>query len=111
MTQPIIPRERVAEHLAVPVRVLIRYESRGLIQALRGDVGGVRVEGYGPAEIRRIWTILSFQRDLGVNLAGVEAILKLRDHMEEVHHRLHDLAQALHEALESGHTPDDHGGT
>ena len=47
-----------------------------------------RVEGYEPAEIRRIWTILSFQRDLGINLAGVEAILKLRDHMAQVHHRL-----------------------
>src|SRR5205807_864805 len=65
MTPPIIARERVAEQLAVPVSVLIRYESRGLVRPLRGEVGGVDVEGYGPVEIRRIWSILSFQRDLG----------------------------------------------
>src|SRR4051812_29830608 len=104
MTTPIIPRERVAEELAVPVRVLVRYESRGLLRARRGDGG---VEGYGPAEIRRVWTILSFQRDLGINLAGVEAILKLRDHMEDVHHRLHILARRFDEALESESTSND----
>ncbi|HMB05555.1 MAG TPA: MerR family transcriptional regulator, partial [Isosphaeraceae bacterium] len=74
MSQPITPRDQVAEHFAVPVRVLIRYEACGLVRPVRQGV----VEGYGPAEIRRLWTILSFQRDLGINLAGVEAILKLR---------------------------------
>jgi len=107
MTQSLIPRDRVAEELAVPVRVLIRYESRGLIRALNGEVGGVRVEGYGPAEIRRAWTIVSCQRDLGINLAGVEAILKLRDHMEEVYRRLHGLAHELGEALDSQPVHDD----
>ena len=104
MASSIIPRERVAEQLAVPVRVLIRYESRGLLHA-RSDDGGV--EGYGPAEIRRVWTILSFQRDLGINLAGVEAILKLRDHLEEVYRRLHGLAHELGEALDSRPDRDD----
>jgi MerR family transcriptional regulator/heat shock protein HspR len=107
MTQPIIPRERVAEQFAIPVRVLVRYESRGLIRVVRDEVGGVEVEGYGPAEIRRAWTILSCQRDLGINLAGVEAILKLRDHLEEVYRRLHGLAHELRQALESEPAPDD----
>jgi MerR family transcriptional regulator, heat shock protein HspR len=100
---PIIPRDRVAEQLAVPVRVLVRYEARGLVHALRGDGD---VEGYGPAEIRRVWTILSCQRDLGINLAGVEAILRLRDHLEQVHRRLQSLARELREALEEA---PDHG--
>jgi MerR family transcriptional regulator/heat shock protein HspR len=104
MMPPIIPRDRVAEKLAVPVRVLIRYESRGLVHAVRGQGG---LEGYGPAEIRRVWSIVSFQRDLGINLAGVEAILKLRDHLEEVHERLATMAQELHEAVESEPTSDD----
>ena len=46
------------------------------------------MEGYGPAEIRRVWTIVSCQRDLGINLAGVEVVLRLRDHLEDVHRRL-----------------------
>lgn len=97
MSQPtIISREQVAEKLAVAPQVLIRYEARGLVHAVR--VGGV--EGYSPAEVRRIWTILSYQRDLGINLAGVETILKLRDHMAVVHHRVDLLARELRELVE-----------
>lgn len=97
MNPPIIPRDQVAERLAVPVRVLARYEARGLVRPLRRG----SEEGYGPAEIRRLWTILSFQRDLGINLAGVEAILKLRDHLAEVHRHLDRLADELREFVES----------
>ena len=57
------------------------------IRVARAHPGGPRGRrskgATGPAEIRRIWTIVSYQRDLGINLAGVEAILKLRDHMDE----------------------------
>jgi MerR family transcriptional regulator/heat shock protein HspR len=105
MSQPIIPRDQVAEHFAVPVGVLVRYEARGLVRPVR--LGAV--EGYGPAEIRRLWTILSFQRDLGINLAGVEAILKLRDHLAEVHRRLDHLARELREFVESEHAADHDG--
>src|SRR4051794_37033332 len=102
MTQPIISRDQVAEKLAISPRVLVRYEARGLVQAIHQ--GGV--EGYGPAEIRRVWTILSFQRDLGINLAGVEAILKLHDHLHEVHHRLRRLAGELRQLVEAESEPD-----
>src|SRR5262245_25467233 len=91
LMRTIIPREHVAEKLAITPQVLIRYEARGLVQAVREGP----VEGYGPAEIRRIWTILSFQRDLGINLAGVEALLKLQDHLAAVHHRLDLLARDI----------------
>jgi MerR family transcriptional regulator/heat shock protein HspR len=95
MEQPIIPREQVARNLAISTRVLLRYESRGLVHPIRdGDT-----EGYGPAEIRRVWSILSFQRDLGINLAGVEAILKLRDHLARVHQHVDVLARELRETL------------
>jgi len=87
----------VAEHLAVPTRLLIRYEARGLVRAVREG----SVIGYEPSEVRRLWTILSLQRDLGINLAGVEAVLKLRAHLDEVHHRLRTLADELREALEA----------
>lgn len=100
MSQPIYPREQVAEQLAVPARVLIRYEARGLVQSVREGA----VEGYGPAEVRRLWSIVSYQRDLGVNLAGVEAILKLRDHLADVHRRLDTLADRLRAALDE-HEP------
>jgi MerR family transcriptional regulator, heat shock protein HspR len=103
MSQPIIPRDEAAERLAVPVRVLIRYEARGLVRVARDG----SVEGYEPAEIRRLGSIVSYQRDLGINLAGVEAVLKLRDHLAEVHHRLGATVRRLREALEGDEpTPD-----
>jgi MerR family transcriptional regulator/heat shock protein HspR len=104
MTSSIIPRDKVAEQLAIPVRMLIRYESRGLVHARRGESG---VEGYGPAEIRRVWTIVSCQRDLGINLAGVEAVLRLRDHIQEVYGSVQTLAGELEAALELEPAPDD----
>ena len=104
MTQSIIPRDQVAEQLAIPVRVLIRYESRGLVRAVRGESG---MEGYGPAEIRRAWTIVSYQRDLGINLAGVEAVLRLRDHIQQLHGSIQSLAGELRAALEFEPAPDD----
>src|SRR5690348_6483121 len=102
-TQSIIPREQVAAEFAVPVRLLVRYESRGLVHAIPGEGG---VEGYGPAEIRRVWTIVSCQRDLGINLAGVEAVLRLHDHIEAVHQQLDTLAHELRQALESEQASD-----
>ena len=96
MSQAIIPRDEAAEYLAVSTRVLVRYEARGLIHAVR--VGAV--EGYGPAEIQRLQTIVCYQRDLGINLAGVEIALKLRDHLVDVHHRLEDVASRLRLAVE-----------
>ncbi len=100
---PILPREHVAERFSVSPNVLVRFEARGLIRSTR--VGAI--EGYEPSEIRRIWTILSLRRDLGINLAGVEAILKLRAHLDDVHAHLTDLADRLREVLEA---PDDRRG-
>jgi MerR family transcriptional regulator, heat shock protein HspR len=97
MTEPIIPRDQVAENLRVSPKILVRYEARGLVHATRDG----RVEGYAPAEVRRIWSIVSYQRDLGINLAGVEAILKLREHLADVHHHVDTLAHELRALLEA----------
>ena len=93
---PIIPREHAAKHLSVSLTLLRRYEARGLIRVVRS----AEVEGYEPLEIRRLWTIVSLQRDLGVNLAGIEAVLRLRDHVDDLHRRLRDLALEMRSALE-----------
>jgi MerR family transcriptional regulator/heat shock protein HspR len=96
MIPSIVPRDQVAQHLTVSTSTLLRLEGQGLVHAVRqGDV-----EGYGPAEIRRLWTIVSFQRDLGINLAGIEVILRLRDQMKVTRERLDHLAKILQETLE-----------
>jgi MerR family transcriptional regulator/heat shock protein HspR len=96
MTRPIIPRDLVARELSVSPRILLRYEALGLVRVVREG----QDEGYEPAQIRRLWTIVSFQRDLGVNLAGIEVILRLFDRLAEVHRQVGSLADAIHDALE-----------
>jgi MerR family transcriptional regulator, heat shock protein HspR len=99
MNSTIIARDIVAQKLAISTTVLVRYESLGLIRAV--DDGSVT--GYDPAQIRRLWTIVSFQRDLGVNLAGVELILHLFDHLSEIHREVDRLAIDLGDILEEDH--------
>jgi MerR family transcriptional regulator/heat shock protein HspR len=91
MSGRIIPRELAARELAVSTKVLARYESLGLVQAVHEG----SLEGYEPAQIRRLWSIVSYQRDLGINLAGVEVILQLVDQLSQVHHRVHHLTEEL----------------
>ncbi|GIW88448.1 MAG: hypothetical protein KatS3mg108_2772 [Isosphaeraceae bacterium] len=87
----IITREEVARHLAVPLRLLMRYEQRGLIHAVEVD----GTEGYEPRELRRIWSVVSLHREAGINLAGIEAILRLKEQMEALHARIGRLAAEL----------------
>ena len=101
MTQRIIPRDQVAHQLSVSPGVLVRYEAMGLVQAVHDGP----VIGYEPAQIRRLWTIVSFQRDLGINMAGVEVILHLQDHLFEVHRRVHDLADQLRDLIDADNPP------
>jgi MerR family transcriptional regulator/heat shock protein HspR len=97
MTPRIIPRDLAARRLAISPKVLVRYETMGLVRSVQEGA----VQGYEPAQIRRLWTIVSFQRDLGINLAGVEVILRLFDHLSEVHRDVNHLADELRQVLDA----------
>ena len=103
MTRPIIPRDLVARELSVSPRMLLRYEALGLVRVARDGPD----EGYEPSQIRRLWTIVSFQRELGVNLAGVEVILHLFDRLAAVHRRVGGLADELLDLMEDAPGPED----
>lgn len=93
----IIARDEVARHLGVSPELLLRYEARGLVHAVRrGDH-----EGYEPAELRRVWSVLSLHRDAGVNLAGVECILQLRTQLDALCRQMGELARELDALMES----------
>ena len=70
---------------------------------------GENLVGKPARELRRLWTVVSLHRDLGINLAGIEAVLRLHDHTAELHRRIHDLARQLHEALEADLAGTDEG--
>lgn len=97
-----LTREHVASQLGVSTATLLRYEAHGLVR----PAGEGAARGYGPAEIRRAWTVVTFHRDLGINLAGIEVILRLRDQMETTRGQLDRLATALRQAIEDVGEPD-----
>ncbi|MCB1024913.1 MAG: helix-turn-helix transcriptional regulator [Acidobacteria bacterium] len=55
------------------------YEREGLIEPSRSD-GNTRL--YTDSDLERLEVILSLTKDLGVNLAGVEIILNMREKMD-----------------------------
>jgi MerR family transcriptional regulator/heat shock protein HspR len=71
----------VAEKYGIHPQTLRLYEREGLIKPAR-SAGNTRL--YDEEAIRRLEIILTLTRDLGVNLAGVEVILHMREQMERM---------------------------
>lgn len=69
----------VAELYDIHPQTLRLYEREGLLQPSR-SVGNTRL--YEDSDLERLEVILSLTRDLGVNLAGVEIILNMREKMD-----------------------------
>jgi len=62
-------------------QTLRQYERLGLVNPQRA---GAKNRLYSDADIRRVKQIQRLTQDMGVNLAGVELILRLLDDMEEM---------------------------
>lgn len=69
----------VAELYEIHPQTLRLYEREGLLKPSR-SVGNTRL--YSDKDLERLEIILSLTRDLGVNLAGVEIILNMREKMD-----------------------------
>src|SRR3982751_34204 len=69
----------VAELYDIHPQTLRLYEREGLLKPSR-SVGNTRL--YTDPDLERLEVILSLTRDLGVNLAGVEIILNMREKMD-----------------------------
>jgi MerR family transcriptional regulator/heat shock protein HspR len=69
----------VAEEFDLHPQTLRLYEREGLLKPSRSE-GNTRL--YTDADLERLELILSLTRDLGVNLAGVEIILNMREKMD-----------------------------
>ena len=71
----------VAELYDIHPQTLRLYEREGLLKPSRSD-GNTRL--YEDSDLERLEVILSLTRDLGVNLAGVEIILNMREKMGQM---------------------------
>jgi MerR family transcriptional regulator/heat shock protein HspR len=87
-----------AELVNVHQQTLRHYERLGLVEPLRGK-GEIRY--YSPQDIERIQQIRRLVEELGVNLAGVEVILNMRDQMERMRHEHAETVRTLRAEHES----------
>src|SRR5712675_1413076 len=88
----------VAEQYAIHPQTLRLYEREGLLTPSRSD-GNTRL--YTDQDLERLEVILKLTRDLGVNLAGVEIILNMREKMDAMQRQMTDFVNSLNTEITS----------
>ena len=86
-----------AERAEVHEQTLRHYERLGLISPARKGDSPHSPRLYSERDIERVIQIRRLMRDLGVNLAGVEAILHMKDRMEQMQVELEQQMLAMRE--------------
>ena len=86
----------VAEQYEVHPQTLRMYEREGLLKPSRSD-GNTRL--YTDEDLERLEVILKLTRELGVNLAGVEIILNMREKMEAMQRQIEEFVSSLNSEL------------
>ena len=80
----------VAEMVKIHPQTLRMYEKKGLIRPSRTE-GKTRM--YSVEDVEEIARVTRLARDLGVNLAGIEIILKMRRRMLDMQTQIEDLME------------------
>jgi MerR family transcriptional regulator, heat shock protein HspR len=86
----------VAEQYAIHPQTLRLYEREGLLKPSRSE-GNTRL--YTDGDLERLEIILHLTRELGVNLAGVEIILNMREKMAEMQAQIEEFVTTLNREL------------
>ncbi len=84
----------VAESYDIHPQTLRLYERLGLLVPSRTD-GNTRL--YTDGDLQRLEVILTLTRELGVNLAGVEVILNMREKMEKMQQQVEEMIAFVRE--------------
>jgi MerR family transcriptional regulator/heat shock protein HspR len=82
----------IARRYAIHPQTLRLYEREGLLRPDRTE-GNTRL--YGPETIERLEIILTLVRDLGVNLAGVDVVLNMKERLENLQERTEKMLDYL----------------
>lgn len=90
-----------AQRAEVHEQTLRHYERLGLILPARKGSSPHSPRLYSDRDIERVMQIRNLMRDLGVNLAGVEAILHMKDRMEQMQQDLEREMEELRDQHES----------
>ena len=92
----------VAEQYQIHPQTLRLYEREGLLKPSRSE-GNTRL--YTDDDLERLEVILKLTRDLGVNLAGVEIILNMREKMGEMQKQIEQFVSSLNDEISQRSRP------
>jgi len=89
-----------AELVGMHPQTLRMYEQKGLVRPQR-TAGNTRL--YSEADLERLRLIQRLTGELGLNLAGVEAVLGLEEQLQLMQARMNRLEREMREAVEQVH--------
>ena len=89
-----------AELVGMHPQTLRMYEAKGLVRPGRTP-GGTRL--YSEADLERLRLIQRLTTELGLNLAGVEHVLRLQDELRRLHARMERLERELRDEIQTVH--------
>jgi len=100
--EPVYLISVVATMLDIHPQTLRQYEKEGLISPSRTQ-GRMRL--YSGRDIDKIKFVLQLTRKMGVNLAGVDVILKLKEQMDTMSEEIQNLRGELSKVNRNGLVP------
>jgi MerR family transcriptional regulator, heat shock protein HspR len=103
MTEDERPRYMIsvaADLVGMHPQTLRIYETKGLVRPKRTP-GNTRL--YSEADLERLRLIQRLTTELGLNLAGVETVIRLEDELDHVRRRLERLERQMREEIRNVH--------
>jgi MerR family transcriptional regulator, heat shock protein HspR len=98
--RPIYMISVAAELAGMHPQTLRAYEQKGLVRPQRTP-GGTRL--YSEADVERLRIIQRLTTELGLNLAGVELVLRLEDELRKAHAQIERLQRQVQEEVQKVH--------
>lgn len=89
-----------AELVGMHPQTLRIYEAKGLLRPSR-TAGGTRL--YSEADLERLRLIQRLTSELGLNLAGVETVMRLEDELRRLRSRLDRMERQMREEIRNVH--------
>jgi MerR family transcriptional regulator/heat shock protein HspR len=89
-----------ADLVGMHPQTLRMYETKGLVRPHRTP-GGTRL--YSEADVERLRIVQRLTSELGLNLAGVELVLRLEDELRKAHAQIERLQQQLRQEVQKVH--------
>jgi len=89
-----------AELVGMHPQTLRIYEQKGLVRPKR-TAGNTRL--YSEGDLERLRVVQKLTTELGLNLAGVEVVLRLEDELKKAHARIERLQRQLRDEVEQVH--------